>query len=127
VSATDKETALTLLPFVPPCRYLRLLNLRDCYYAGGGFLDHVDDDRFDLGFIPWSFFRTAFFLAARRGLAPATVGFVAFPRADLETLRALPARLLRGLARFFGWTFARFFRSAMIIPPSLLCAALILP
>ena len=80
------------------------------------------------GFIPCSFFRTAFFLAARWGLAPA-VGFVPFPRADLETLLALPrtaACLLRGLARFFGRTFARFFRLAMIIPPTLLSAALIL-
>jgi hypothetical protein len=30
------------------------------------------------GFIRCSFFRTAFFVAARLGLAPATVGFVAF-------------------------------------------------
>jgi hypothetical protein len=78
------------------------------------------------GFIRRSFFRTAFFVAARWGLAPA-VGFVPFPRADLDTLRALPrtaACLLRGSARFFGCTFARFFRLAMIdrSQPAVHCA-----
>jgi hypothetical protein len=127
----DCEAALTLLPFVPPRRYLRLFNLRNCYYAGSRFLDHVDIVCFDpwpWRFHPLFFFRTAFFLAACWGLAPA-VGFVPFPRAVLETLLALPrtaACLLRGLARFFGRTFARFFRLAMIIPPTLLSAALIL-
>ena len=64
----DCEAALTLLPFVPPRRYLRLFNLRSCYYAGSRFLDHVDNDRFDpwpWRFHPLFFFRTAFFLAAR--------------------------------------------------------------
>ena len=107
----DCEAALTLLPFVPPRRYLRLFNLRNCYYAGSRFLDHVDNDRFDP--CPWRFHPLFFFSHS----------------ADLETLRALPrtaACLLRGLARFFGRTFARFFRLAMIIPPTLLSAALIL-
>jgi hypothetical protein len=35
-------------------------------------------------------FRAAFFTGAGLGLALATVRFVAFPRADLATLRALP-------------------------------------
>jgi hypothetical protein len=59
-SATDEETALTLLPFVPPRSYLRLLNLRNCYYAGSRFLDHVDNDRFDPW--PWRFHLPFFFL-----------------------------------------------------------------
>ena len=69
------------------------------------------------GFIRCSFFRIAFFVATRLGLALATAGLVAFPRADLDTVRALTrtaARLLPGLARFFGCAFDRFFRLAMI-------------
>ena len=59
--------------------------------------------------------------------ALATAGLVAFPRADLDTVRALTrtaARLLPGLARFFGCTFARVFRLAMIDPsrPAVHCA-----
>ena len=68
--------ALTLLRFVPirnPFTYLRLLKLRDSYYAGGRFLDHVDNDGFDrrarrlnpLFFFPHSFLRPRAF-----GLGP---------------------------------------------------------
>ena len=79
------------------------------------------------GFIRSSFFCPAFFFAARWGLAPATIAFTAFPRADLEILRALArtaARFPRGLGRFFARTFVRFLRLATIIPPIPLCAAL---
>src|SRR5205814_4623350 len=59
------ETGLTLLPFVAPRRYLRLLKLRDSYYSRKRFLDHVDNDCFDrrtwrfhlLFFFPHSFLR----------------------------------------------------------------------
>jgi hypothetical protein len=67
-------------------------------------------------------FRTAFFVGAGLGFALATVRFVAFPRADLATLRALGRVAefpLRRFARFC--TFDAFLRLAMIVPPSGWC------
>ena len=58
-STPTQPYTLTLLPFVPPRRYLRLFNLRNCYYAGSRFLDHVDNDRFDP--CPWRFHPLFFF------------------------------------------------------------------
>jgi hypothetical protein len=63
-------------------------------------------------------FRTAFFTGACLGLAVAAVRFVAFPLADLDTLRALPRVadfLLGSFPRFC--TFDAFLRLAMIDPP----------
>jgi hypothetical protein len=57
-------------------------------------------------------FRAAFFTDAGLGLALATVRFVAFPRAALDTLRALP----RAVAVFLLCTFDFFLRLAMIRP-----------
>jgi hypothetical protein len=62
-------------------------------------------------------FRAAFFTVARLGLALATVRFVAFPLADLDTLRALPRVadfLLGSFPRFC--TFDRFLRLATVDP-----------
>jgi hypothetical protein len=57
-------------------------------------------------------FLPAFFTGAGLGLALATVRFVAFPRADLATLRALP----RAVALFLFCAFDCFLRLAMIRP-----------
>jgi hypothetical protein len=77
------------------------------------------------GVTGWFTFRAAFFTGARLGFAFATVRFVAFPRAALATLRALPRFaefLLRSLARLC--TFDPFLRLAMIRPRSLIgCSA----
>jgi hypothetical protein len=61
--------------------------------------------------------RAGFFSVARLGLALATAGFVAFPLADFDTLRALLRVFefpLRSFARFC--TFDHFLRLAMIDP-----------
>jgi hypothetical protein len=60
--------------------------------------------------------RATFFTGARLGLALATVRFVAFPRADLATFRALAhaAVPLGSFPRFC--TFDAFLRLAMIAP-----------
>jgi len=61
-------------------------------------------------------FRATFFTDAGLGLALATVRFVAFPRADLATFRAL-ARAAVPLGSFPRFcTFDRFLRLAMIAP-----------
>jgi hypothetical protein len=60
-------------------------------------------------------FRATFFTDAGLGLALATVRFVAFALANLDTLRALPRlAALRSFARFC--TFDAFLRLAMIAP-----------
>jgi hypothetical protein len=74
------------------------------------------------GFIRCPFFRVAFFVAARFGLAAAAVRFAAFRRDELDTLRALPRAaelLLRAFGRFFDCVFLRL---AMIdLPPAVYC------
>jgi hypothetical protein len=70
------------------------------------------------GFIRCSFFRAALLAPARLGLALAIVRFVP-PARRLDTLRVLPRAAeppLRTFARFFGCTFVRFFRLAIINP-----------
>jgi hypothetical protein len=68
-------------------------------------------------------FRAAFFTGVRLGLALATVRFVAFPRADLDTLLALPRVAEFPLGSFPRFcTFDPFLRLAMIEPPVLVGA-----
>ena len=68
-------------------------------------------------------FRAAFFTGVSLGLALATVRFVAFPRADLDTLLALPRVAEFPLGSFPRFcTFDPFLRLAMIDPPVLVGA-----
>jgi hypothetical protein len=90
-------------PLVPPCRYLRFLNLRDCYYAGSGFLDHVDNDRFDRR--PWRFLALFFslhsFLRCRTlGLGPGHRRLRRFYSRRLGHLACLTAHSRASSARF---------------------------
>jgi hypothetical protein len=121
MTARCHQVSLPLVSTQPPPRDLRLLQFRDRCYAGNWLLDHVDDDGFDLGaqrLIRCCFFRGAAF-TVRLGLA-AVLRFVPRLGADFEALRILlpAAESLRNLARFFGRALARFFRLAMIDPPS---------
>ena len=104
----DCEAALTLLPFVPPRRYLRLFNLRNCYYAGSRFLDHVDNDRFDpwpWRFHPLFFFSHSFLPCRTLGLGPGR-RFRPFSSRRLGDLACLTAH-----SRVSSTRFSSLFRS----------------
>src|SRR5436190_10502709 len=95
--------------------HLRLLDFRDSYAPGAGCSITSTATISTAGATGCFKRRAAFFTGARLGLALAAVRFDAFPRAALDTPRALPGlAALRSFPRF--WTFDPFLRLAMIAP-----------